>query len=156
MAAKAATSVYLTGAVVQVENTAAEVEALISSHGNTPNALVELTQEYEKEKQGVLKVPNAALRFKWQPSGAASDRSGTGTTGAGGPPAARAANGAKAPGVWVLDGQKPRRAPLTLGISDGSETAVLEGELKEGDAVIIEATGQAKKGATPTGGPRLF
>lgn len=56
MAAKAVTSVYLTGAVVQVENTAAEVEALISSHGNTPNALVELTQEYEKEKQGVLKV----------------------------------------------------------------------------------------------------
>ena len=50
-----------------------------------------------------------------------------------------------------------RRAPLTLGISDGNETAVLSEELKEGDAVIIEATGQAKKNASPpTGGPGLF
>ncbi len=79
-----------------------------------------------------------------------------GAAGAGRPQAVRAANGAKTQGVWVLDGQKPRRAPLTLGISDGNETAVLSGELKEGDAVIIEATGQAKKGASQTGGPRFF
>jgi len=57
----------------------------------------------------------------------------------------------KSQGVWVLDGQKPRRAPLTLGISDGNETAVLFGELKEGDEVIIETMGQAKKGASQAG-----
>ena len=107
-------------------------------------------------EKDVIKIPNAALRFKWQPEDKASDRKGTAASGAGGPQAGRGANGAKAPGVWVLDGQTPRRVPLTLGISDGSETAVLEGGLKEGDAVIIEATGQTKKGATPTGGPRLF
>jgi hypothetical protein len=44
-----------------------------------------------------------------------------------------------------------------MGISDGNETAVLSGELKEGDAVIIEATGQAKKSVSPpVGGPGLF
>ena len=44
-----------------------------------------------------------------------------------------------------------------MGISDGNETAVLSEELKEGDAVILEATGQAKKGASPpAGGPGLF
>ena len=108
-------------------------------------------------EKGVLKVPNAALRFKWQPADAVSDRGSAGATGAGRPQAVRATNGAKTQGVWVLDGQKPRRALLTLGISDGNETAVLSGELKEGDAVIIEATGQAKKGASPpTGGPGPF
>jgi len=108
-------------------------------------------------EKGVLKVPNAALRFKWPPAGTAPDRGSTGAAGADRPQAVRAANGAKTQGVWVLDGQKPRRAPLTLGISDGNDTAVLSGELKEGDAVIIEATGQAKKSASPpAGGPGLF
>jgi HlyD family secretion protein len=119
--------------------------------GMTANVSIITTLE-----KGVLKVPNAALRFKWQPAGTASDRKGTGATGSGGPPAVRPTNGAKASGVWVLDGQQPRRVPLTPGISDGNDTAVLEGELKEGDAVIIEAAGQAKKGAPQTGGPRFF
>lgn len=108
-------------------------------------------------EKGVLKIPNAALRFKWQPAGAVPERGSGGTTGVGRPQAVRTANGAKTQGVWILDGKKPRRAPLTLGISDGNETAVLSEELKEGDAVIIEATGQAKKSAsTPAGGPGLF
>ena len=107
-------------------------------------------------EKGVLKVPNASLRFKWQPAGAAPDRRGPGASGAGRPQAGRAANGAKAQGVWVLDGQNPRRVSLTLGISDGNDTAVISGELKEGDAVIIEATGPSKKDASQTGGPRFF
>jgi len=108
-------------------------------------------------EKGVLKVPNAALRFKWPPAGTAPDRGSTGASGVDRPQAVRAANGVKTQGVWVLDGQKPRRAPLNLGISDGNDTAVLSGELKEGDAVIIEATGQAKKSTSPpAGGPGLF
>jgi HlyD family secretion protein len=108
-------------------------------------------------EKSVLKVPNAALRFKWQPAGAVPDQGSAGAAGAGRPQAVRATNGAKKQGVWVLDGQKPRRAPLALGINDGNETAVLSDELKEGDAVIIEATGQAKKSASsPAGGPGLF
>ena len=108
-------------------------------------------------EKGVLKVPNAALRFKWPPAGAVPDQESARATGAGRPQAVRATNGAKTQGVWVLDGQKPRRAPLTLGISDGNETAVLSEELKEGDAVILEATGQAKTSASPpAGGPGIF
>jgi HlyD family secretion protein len=107
-------------------------------------------------EKGVLKVPNTALRFKWQPPGVSPDRGSAGTAGAGRPQTVRAETGAKTQGVWILDGEKPRRAPLTLGISDGNNTAVLSGELKEGDAVIIEATGQEKKGASQSGGPRLF
>jgi HlyD family secretion protein len=108
-------------------------------------------------EQNVLKVPNAAIRFKWQPAGNESDRGGV-TSGADRPKAGGGggANAVKTQGVWVLAGQKPRRVPLTLGISDGNDTGVLSGELKEGDAVIIEAKGQSKKDASQTGGPRFF
>jgi HlyD family secretion protein len=107
-------------------------------------------------EKGVIKIPNAALRFKWQPAGVSPERGSAGAAGAGRPQAVRPEAGAKTQGVWILEGKKPRRAPLTLGISDGNETAVLEGGLKEGDAVIIEATGQPKKGGSQSGGPRFF
>ena len=160
-------------------------------------------------ERNVLTIPNAALRFKWQPSGNAAaavdapqqaggrlpgeaaagagfqqgesqrrpavtadgtasarqppgERRGhvaTGTgksTDSGRPEGNRAGSLTAKQGVWVLDGRTPRRVPIAVGISDGSSTAVLAGELQEGDAVIIEATGQAKKGASQTGGPRFF
>ena len=119
--------------------------------GMTANVSIITSQEKD-----VIKVPNAALRFKWQPAEGSPERGSAGAAGAGRPQAGRAESGAKTQGVWILAGQKPRRAPLTLGINDGNETAVLSGELKEGDAVIIETTGQAKKSMAPTGGPGLF
>ena len=119
--------------------------------GMTANVSIITSQEKD-----VIKVPNAALRFKWQPAEGSPERGSAGAAGAGRPQAGRAESGAKTQGVWILAGQKPRRAPLTLGINDGNETAVLSGELKEGDAVIIETTGQAKKSAAPVGGPGLF
>ena len=159
-------------------------------------------------ERNILTIPNAALRFKWQPSGdaaaavavpqqAGDRRSGEAApvaglrqeepkrrptvaaeepTGARQSPGERRGNGASGAGktkdsgrtdgnrggsltarqgVWVLDGQTPRRVPVAVGISDGSITAVLAGELKEGDAVIIEATGQ-KKDASQNRGPRFF
>ncbi len=119
--------------------------------GMTANVSIITSQEKD-----VIKVPNAALRFKWQPAEGSPERGSAGAAGAGRPQAGRAESGAKTQGVWILAGQKPRRAPLTLGINDGNETAVLSGELKEGDAVIIETTGQAKKSTAPAGGPGLF
>ena len=107
-------------------------------------------------EKDILKVPNAAIRFKWQRAGAESDRRGAGAAGAGSAKGGGTVNAAKTQGVWVLEGKNPRRVPVTLGINDGNNTAVISGELKEGDAVIIEATGQAKKGASQTGGPRFF
>lgn len=159
-------------------------------------------------ERSVLTIPNAALRFKWQPSGdaaaavAAPQQAGDRRPGEAAPvaglrqeepkrrptvaaeeptgarqlPGERRGNGAAGAGktkdsgrtdgnrggsltarqgVWVLDGQTPRRVPVAVGISDGSITAVLAGELKEGDAVIIETTGQ-KKDASQNRGPRFF
>jgi hypothetical protein len=45
---------------------------------------------------------------------------------------------------------------VKLGISDGNDTAVLAGGLKEGDQVIVEAAAPAKNNASPRVGPPGF
>jgi len=69
--------------------------------------------------------------------------------------------GGNAGRVWILDTDgKPTAVALTLGLSDGTATEVLRGDLKEGQEVItgLAAAGQQNRpgtsGSTP-GGPRL-
>ena len=118
------------------------------------------------ERSNVLKVPNSALRFT--PQDASGQRTGAGGQGQGqgqgrrrqqgGDNAAQADGGqnrfapASAPVlpgqlrvVWVMgqDG-KPERRRITVGLSDGAATEVVDGDLKEGDMVI---TGQQISGA---------
>lgn len=95
------------------------------------------------EKKDVLKVPNAALRFK--PS----------DLGKGGPAAkAKGGTGEKGPGVWIIENEKPKRIRVTFGISDGSYTELVSGGLKEGQDVIVESVIKSKQ-QSPTG-PRMF
>ena len=81
-------------------------------------------------RDNVLKVPNAALRFR------------------------------PAPGrLWVAgaDG-KPAPVAVKTGLSDGTSTEIAEGPLKEGDEVILgggDSPVPAKKAGGP-GGPRMF
>jgi len=91
-------------------------------------------------KDDVLRIPNASLRFK------PSERT---------PEQAAAGGGEKkGPGIWVLENARPKRVAVTLGISDGSFTEVLSGDLKEGQLLIIEAL---KKGAPKAAAsPRMF
>jgi HlyD family secretion protein len=63
--------------------------------------------------------------------------------------------------VWILDADgKPKAVALTLGISDGTATEVLRGDLTEGQEIItgLATAGQNRSG-TPGGsapaGPRL-
>ncbi|HEX8953958.1 MAG TPA: hypothetical protein VF945_19015, partial [Polyangia bacterium] len=57
--------------------------------------------------------------------------------------------------VWVLRGDRPTPLSIKIGVSDGSVSEVVDGDLKEGDDVVTDvAAGQ--KGASPTqGGPRF-
>jgi HlyD family secretion protein len=101
------------------------------------------------EKKGVLRVSNAAFRFK--PSGKGKEKSnGRGAQ-------TQASSDQKGPGLWILENEKPKRVKVTTGISDGNYTEILSGELKEGQEIIIEATSGAKKTTTasPVGGPGL-
>ncbi|MGH7366087.1 MAG: efflux RND transporter periplasmic adaptor subunit [Candidatus Rokuibacteriota bacterium] len=86
-----------------------------------------------EQKEGVLQVPNAALRFR-PPGTEAAERDR---------PARPVREGGRAGGaptgrVWLVgpDG-KPAAVSLQLGIGDGTHTEVARGEIKEGQRVIV-------------------
>jgi HlyD family secretion protein len=53
--------------------------------------------------------------------------------------------------VWVLRGGQPQMVSLRIGLSDGSTTEVVEGDLHEGDQLIVDASTAETAGAAPTG-----
>jgi HlyD family secretion protein len=54
--------------------------------------------------------------------------------------------------VYVIDGEgKPAAVTLTLGISDGTATEVVRGELTEGQEVVVGLAGAAPGGGRPPG-----
>lgn len=85
-----------------------------------PGMTATVTIEIEK-RSDVLRVPNAALTYR--------------------PPTEPKGRG---PEVWVESSGTPARTPLTTGISDGSYTEVLSGNIAEGAMVI---TGRAAAAA---------
>ena len=119
------------------------------------------------DRQDVLRVPNAALRFRPPPEMLAALGRGTGgggrvagRDGAGGGAAGR--GGAAAAGstrsLWVMRDGRPAPAQVTIGFSDGTFTEVASGPLQAGDAVVtgVESVGgSAPRPASPAapGGP---
>ncbi len=95
------------------------------------------------KKDGVLKIPNAALRFKL------SDKQSSA------PSQASAPSSQKGPGIWILENGKPVRVKMSLGISDGNYTEIASGDLREGQEVVVERVTKGQKAGTPTG-PRMF
>jgi HlyD family secretion protein len=72
----------------------------------------------------------------------------------GGPPAGGGDRSGTPGRVYILDADgKPKAVSVVLGISDGSSTEVLQGDLKEGQEVVA-GLGGARSG-TPPAGPRL-
>jgi HlyD family secretion protein len=129
-----------------------------------------------EQKEKVLRISNAALRFKMPNTESATDnKSGARSAGAGSAAntAAKPA-GAKPMGagprvmtrkVWVLDQSglkdKPVQKTVRLGLSDGNASEVLpsengDAELKSGDLVITGITGASKSSGARPAGPRLF
>jgi HlyD family secretion protein len=130
-----------------------------------------------EQKEKVLRISNAALRFKMPNAESAADnKSGprsAGSGSAGASPAAKSV-GVKPMGtgprvmvrkVWVLDQSglkdKPVQKTVRLGLSDGNASEVLppendEAALKSGDLVITGMTGATKASAARPAGPRLF
>jgi HlyD family secretion protein len=108
--------------------------------GMTANVTIEVARA-----DGALRVPNAALRFR--PTIEELPASGR-------PQSARASvpqrdvnrAGARRQAVWVLSDTGLRRVPVQTGINDGTTTAVISGDLRDGARVV---TGVAA-GATTT------
>ncbi len=116
--------------------------------GMTANVRVVVDQ-----KPSVLKVPNAALRFR--PPGFQGDTPGGGApVRPGGSAAATAQARGPAGRVWVLGPEgKPQSIGIQLGLSDGNFTEVLDGKVAEGQEVMVGSTDRS--GPSPTGTPRL-
>ena len=91
------------------------------------------------QRAGVLKIPNAALRYR-----PASD-----TPAATAPRTGRKAQAAEQ-AVWVLDqNNQPRAVMVTTRETDGTWTEVTGGNLKAGDRLILSALGGSGAKAAP-------
>ena len=169
------------GKVLQVRNAAIMVQNVVTydavigvdnaelllKPGMTANA-----EFLVSRKEDVLKVPNAALRFRppserqpaqqaaaaGQAAGASSGPGGGGGAGRrGGPPDAgqgsrsREGGGNRQGTVYVLREEKTTPVRVRLGISDGTYAEVVGGDLQVNDQVILSMASQ-----TSTQGQRRF
>lgn len=103
--------------VVKVENPELKLKP-----GMTANVSIVVSS-----KKDVLRISNTALRFR-----PPSEKRGV------------TEKKEKGSGVWVLEEKKPKRIAITTGISDGTYSELLSGELSEGREVIVESLAKPK------------
>ncbi len=122
-------------------------------------------------RDNALMIPNAALRFRppdlkgqQRPQGDGAVRAAPGPPVGGGAPGSRGdRKGGDGQTIWVMgDSKTPQPVIVRLGITDGSFSEVIRGELKEGQQVIVGVVSKdvaaGGGGTQPPGqrGPRLF
>jgi HlyD family secretion protein len=129
-------------AVLDVDNSELRLKPGMTAHVNFVYA----------ERQAVIKVPNAALRFRptdaSEPEGRARKKRGKSENTEPEPAAERSA-------VWVLRGKVPERVVVRVGLSDGTTSEIVEGPLGEGDRVVVDAPEGAGSESKPAPA-RLF
>jgi HlyD family secretion protein len=88
-------------------------------------------------KKDVLRVPTAALRFVPPPFASIDEKS-------------RELNSSSV--VWIpLENGKLKAVSVSPGISDDAFTEILDGNLREGEKVVVEATEKGVSGSEPLG-----
>ncbi|MDI6742509.1 MAG: efflux RND transporter periplasmic adaptor subunit [Smithella sp.] len=90
----------------------------------------------------VLRIPNAALRFR--PASATAPGARTGDE-----------RGVPGPKVWILEKGKPKPVNVTIGLSDGSFTEISDGEIAEGQEIITDSLNN-KKDSSSARPPRFM
>ena len=102
------------------------------------------------EKEDVLTIPNMALRFKLpeeknesqellrqEQSRTAAPRVGARQTSRTGGATSNAAARGRSVKIYLLRDGRPQLVEVRVGITDGSKTEVIAGELKENDPIVI-------------------
>jgi HlyD family secretion protein len=112
--------------VVQVDNPELKLKP-----GMTANVSIVVSR-----KQDVLKIPNAALRFRPSEKGEMQKKREKGSA------------------VWVVVNGRPKRIAVTIGSSDGNYSELLSGEIREGQDLIIESLAKSKS-QSGTSAPRM-
>lgn len=170
-----------TGEIVQIRKAPQVVQnvvtydVVVSAQNTDQKLLPGMTANVRivtERKEDVLRVPNAALRFR--PPGVEVDRSqrsgggpggggpGGAAPGGGGPGGGRGAPGSGRGGGPGLPGRvfivradgKPEAVQIRLGITDGTHTEIVEGSFKDKQEVIVGATTGPRPPTAPPG-PRL-
>lgn len=115
------------------------------------------------QRQDVLTVPNAALRFRpadapartGKPQGGSGKPQGDGKSGSG--RGKDKADGTAPMGtVFALENGKPKPIRVTVGITDNRFTEIIGDEIKEGEAVIVDDRQPPSANASSSRGMRLF
>ncbi|MBF0329368.1 MAG: efflux RND transporter periplasmic adaptor subunit [Nitrospirae bacterium] len=122
--------------VIRVDNSELKLKP-----GMTANVAIIITTAKD-----VMKIPNAALRFKMQDKKAGPQKD------------ARKEKGQpdKGRSLWVLENNAPKMLKIVTGISDGNFTEVVSGDLKEGQEIILESLSKNTNKSAPAGPPRMF
>lgn len=87
-------------------------------------------------KSNVLRIPNAALRFKPSDKQTNNEKSEKGS------------------GIWVIENKELKRVAVTTGISDGAYTELLSSEIKEGEELIVDTVSKPKN-QSQSSAPRM-
>jgi HlyD family secretion protein len=170
------------GTVLQIRNAAQTVQNVVTYNAviDVPNPDLKLrpgmtanvTIVYA-QRDAALAVPNTALRFRPVDAAPSARRGGSGGSGGSGGPAGSASGrrggrrGAPTDDdggaplvmledktIYLLRGGVPTPITIHTGLSDGTITEIVDGDVKEGDEVIVEAqtTGAPTTTATGAGG----
>jgi HlyD family secretion protein len=136
-AAQTVQNVVTYNAIIDVDNSELKLR---------PGMTASVTVTYA-ERTDVPAVPNSALRFNPPPE--ANVPSPAKTAGRRGRDAG-ADGSAETRTLWIPKGMSVESIPVHLGLSDGAFTELLDGALKEGDKVVVDAnTSGSTKATTP-------
>jgi HlyD family secretion protein len=112
-----------------------------NAEGRLKPGMTAFVQITANRREGVLRVPNAALRFRppaetgqaAAKSGGAAAKGGSGTGGGGGGGTGRRDAGSR---VYKLVDGKLVAVPVQVGVSDTAWTEITGGDVKEGDKLV--------------------
>lgn len=111
------------------------IEVKNNDYALRPGMTANVTFEVAKA-ENVVRIPNAALRFNPNPPDSATASKGN-------------RNGPRTPTVYIMEKNDPKPLEVRIGLSDGTYTEFVSGELKEGAAVITERNWRGRGSGSP-------
>lgn len=140
------------GTLTQIRNSPSTVQNVVTYDGvidvrnddlSLKPGMTATVSVFTSRKSDVLKLPNTALRFK--PPTAAVEKLGMNNR----PGAGAGAGPDRKLTVWILAEGELKPLPVRTGITDGTFSELLDGELHEGSDVIVDVPSTSAFGQMP-------